>query len=73
MPKRLGLLVFSVSTAATMVLGFGSAANAAPKSYIALLNSGQEVPVLSRPGVGNAFLRHDSSTGQICWILNGDS
>jgi hypothetical protein len=62
-PRRFAF-VFAASVCA---LAFGARAEAATKNFMAVMNAGQEVPPLARPGTGNAFLTFDAATDELCW------
>jgi len=66
---RLRLAALAV-LALAVVLTQAQPADAATKNFMAVMNAGQEVPPLNRPGIGNAFLTFDASTDQLCWSIS---
>jgi hypothetical protein len=55
---------------ATFLAASVEPASASKKNFMAVLNSGQEVPVsLLSTAIGNAFMTFDSGTGELCYAL----
>jgi len=71
--RRLASLVVSTVSAVLVVAASGGPASAGTKTFIALLNSGQEVPEATpndSPALGVAHLTYDTQTKMLCYSVS---
>jgi len=64
------LLSIPAAAAAFLLAGSPGPADAAPQTFIALMNSPQEVPPNDSNGQGLAFFTYDRSTRLLCYAIN---
>ncbi|MFQ5741784.1 MAG: CHRD domain-containing protein [Acidobacteriota bacterium] len=62
-------LLFAVSMAAVLFLSVAPVAAQVP-TFIAVIQSGQEVPPTGSPSFGNGFLTFDLSTRMLCYSIS---
>jgi hypothetical protein len=68
--KRLARTSTAIAGALLMVAGRAAPASADVNTFIALLNSGQEVPITDSDAIGVSHLTYDSKSKMLCFSIS---